>query len=318
MYDSFPHLFLKALRRKVYPFFFKSSLSVVPDSEQDLQKSNDIIFNTLSASKPCMIGRFGAVEMSVIANYLAVKRDDRSIISYIQGKNWEWWWNKRSIEQLKQCAGVWPASIQTAMRFSERQIEDSKEIDILGSWLPGEFYLNDNLNHAQKVQLFNLEPFFAERPWTRVLKGKTVLVIHPFAETIVKQYLHRAFLFDNPEILPDFNLLTYKAVQSIGGGEGFRDWFEALEFMEKEIELIDFDIAIIGCGAYGLSLAAYIKRMGKKAVHLGGVTQLLFGIKGKRWDVKEKYNNLYNDYWCRPDIKEKPFTANKVEGGCYW
>ena len=75
-----------------------------------------------------------------------------------------------------------------------------------------------------------------------------------------------------------------------------------------------FDIAIIGCGAYGMPLAAYCKQIGKKAVHLGGATQLLFGIKGKRWD---NYS-LYNDYWVRPLESETPRNAGKIESGCYW
>ena len=45
-----------------------------------------------------------------------------------------------------------------------------------------------------------------------------------------------------------------------------------------------FDVAIIGCGAYGMPLAAMLKQAGKQAIHLGGATQLLFGIKGKRWE----------------------------------
>lgn len=49
--------------------------------------------------------------------------------------------------------------------------------------------------------------------------------------------------------------------------------------MKDEIDKRDYDIALIGCGAYGFPLAAHIKRSGKKAVHLGGALQLLFGIK---------------------------------------
>lgn len=44
---------------------------------------------------------------------------------------------------------------------------------------------------------------------------------------------------------------------------------------------INFDTAIIGCGAYGMPLAAQIKNAGRQAIHLGGAVQLLFGIKGE-------------------------------------
>ena len=56
-----------------------------------------------------------------------------------------------------------------------------------------------------------------------------------------------------------------------------------------------FDVAIIGCGAYGMPLGAMLKDAGKTVIHLGGVTQILFGIKGKRWD-ENKTSELYNQY----------------------
>ena len=63
--------------------------------------------------------------------------------------------------------------------------------------------------------------------------------------------------------------------------------------------------------------------LGKKAVHLGGSLQLLFGIKGKRWEDPNynknyNYSELMNEYWIRPDERFKPQNAAQVEGGCYW
>ena len=86
----------------------------------------------------------------------------------------------------------------------------------------------------------------------------------------------------------------------------------------SQMDAIDYDVAIIGCGAYGFSLAAHTKRMGKKAIHLGGATQILFGIKGKRWDELPAVNKFYNKYWVRPLPEETPARKERVEGGCYW
>ena len=145
-----------------------------------------------------------------------------------------------------------------------------------------------------------------------------MLVVHPFTETIKKQYVVKDKLFVNPEFLPEFELLTVKAVQSIGGNCAFSSWFDALDWMKGEMDKLDYDICIIGCGAYGLPLAAHAKRTGHKALHLGGASQLLFGIRGRRWDNMEELKPLFNEYWVRPDTNETPPTANTVEGGCYW
>ena len=102
--------------------------------------------------------------------------------------------------------------------------------------------------------------------------------------------------------------------------------------MEQQIDKIDFDIALIGCGAYGMPLAAHVKRLGKQAVHLAGGLQLLFGIKGKRWTEEHvgnfeyrpgvilswDYRSLFNDHWCYPLAIDTPSNAEVVEGGCYW
>jgi hypothetical protein len=99
--------------------------------------------------------------------------------------------------------------------------------------------------------------------------------------------------------------------------------------MKSEINKADFDICLIGCGAYGFPLAAHVKRMGKKAFHIGGSLQLLFGIKGKRWEVNDPhyelgndniidYYSLPNEYWVRPLEEEKPANHSKVEDSCYW
>ena len=151
------------------------------------------------------------------------------------------------------------------------------------------------------------------------MEGKKVVVVHPFKETIEMQYEKRKYLFENPCILPEFELRVVKAVQTIAGqrDERFSEWGEALQYMYDECMKDDFDVAIIGCGAYGMPLASMIKRAGKTAIHLGGVTQVLFGIKGGRWDHNE-LSALYNDYWVRPLPSETPQNANKVEKGCYW
>ncbi len=45
--------------------------------------------------------------------------------------------------------------------------------------------------------------------------------------------------------------------------------------------------------------------MGKQAIHLGGCLQILFGLKGRRWDEEEPdIVAMYNDYWHYPMASE--------------
>lgn len=303
-----------------------------PHCEFSRQDANDAIYKLLSSNDPCMISRFGTGEIGIVNNYLTVHSNKsllRKSIEYIKDNTGLPWWDTLVYRSMRLNAGIFPENIATLNRFSERYLQDIPLIDILGSFNYTERFMplrDDVVN----VHLECLYPFFVERPWTRALRNRRVLVVHPFVETIAGQHQRHEQLFDNPDVYPEYTLLTLRAVQSNAGAETpFADWFEALRWMESEIAKIDFDIAIIGCGAYGLPLAAHVKRLGKKAIHLGGGSQLLFGIKGKRWDndayhwpnlpqIYTNYSSLYNKYWVRPKASETPQSASKVEGACYW
>lgn len=51
---------------------------------------------------------------------------------------------------------------------------------------------------------------------------------------------------------------------------------------------------------------------------MAGVTQLLFGIRGKRWDNDKLYHTFFNKNWCYPSVEETPKGNGQVEGGTYW
>lgn len=282
-----------------------------------------LISQALLSNKPTMIARLGANELTCMLNFLGVRHPEKykSIKGYISNQTPPWWWNSTIINSMVNNAGFFPGHVDKIEQFCELMITDLPNVDILGSWLKQESFFSQELAGSKKVMLEDLEPFFATNPWTKALENKKVLVVHPFAETIKKQYQHREKLFDNG-LLPPFELEVIQAVQSQAGQKtAFEDWFAALNSMKVQIVKRDFDVCILGCGAYGFPLASFVKNMGKQSIHLGGVTQLLFGIKGKRWEQYKyyyPYTNLFNDYWVRPNQIETSEKSKSVEGGCYW
>jgi hypothetical protein len=288
--------------------------------------ASEIIKDHLNQTNPLMISRFGANEINIILNYIFTDYPwFKNLFNPLKGIPYIWRYKKGIIENLHNVAGFFPIDRKSLDDFVELSINDIKEIDILGSWLNHEKFLYPSMKKDLiKVGHLDLTPVTNHtNPWTSVLKDRKVLVVHPFSETIKQQYARRRLLFKNPDLLPDFELITLKAVQSVAGNGNltkFKNWFEALNYMKEEVGRIQFEIAIIGCGAYGMPLAAHIKRIGKKAFHLGGETQIIFGIKGKRWEGSSyNYNNLfYNEYWIRPLLSDTPADIKKVEDGCYW
>jgi hypothetical protein len=59
---------------------------------------------------------------------------------------------------------------------------------------------------------------------------------------------------------------------------------------------------------------ARAKKLGKKGMHLGGTLQLLFGIKGTRFD----HGVQYDEHWIRPLGDETPANCRLMEEGAYW
>lgn len=270
---------------------------------------NEEIKQKLAGNQPFMVSRFGSNEILNIVEYLSVEFGLKKHM------------NSKYVSQLNINAGVFPEGEVMAKRFAQYMLRYIPEIDYLGLWFRNmeDYILTFYAKKAKPVRLKYLESYISDTPWSSGLKGKKVLVIHPFENTIKMQYQNRELLFDNPDVLPEFELLTLKAVQSIGNNHnGFEDWFQALDYMYNEAMKMDFDVAILGCGAYGLPLAARLKQAGKQAIHLGGSVQILFGIKGNRWDNDPSTNYLYNEHWCRPLPEDTPKAANLVENACYW
>ncbi len=273
---------------------------------------NKLIYDAIISEKPFMAGRYGGCENDILASYYIHKKTALPI-------------SKLKFNYLCSNAGFFPGKMELVPQYVDVMETAATQVDILGAW---NWFLEDYIigtfaPQSQITTLGNLEPWFSEKPWSAALKGKKVLVVHPFQDSIELQYKKRELLFPGSEILPEFELKTFKAVQSIAGNqpEGFETWFDALDYMTREIEKIDFDIAIIGCGAYGFPLAARVKKMNKQAIHLAGATQLLFGIKGSRWEqgnYKPIFEKIFNENWIRPLETEKPKKAEAIEGACYW
>ena len=277
---------------------------------QNIDEINLHIYENLVGKSPFLVARFGDAELRCIVYYLQIKYGLRK--DYPE--------NFKKI--MHNNTGFFPATTENLNKFSKLMIKSVKEVNVFAVW---HNYLEDYVikkfnNKCCYTRLESIEPYRSSMPWSKSLEGKKVLIVHPFKESIEKQLKqNRKYLFNNKNVLPEFEFNIVKAVQSNAGGEvKYKDWFEALEYMYNETLKYEYDIAIIGCGSYGLPLAAKLKANNKKVIHLAGATQILFGIKGKRWEEKPEVNCLFNEYWIRPNQNEKPKNAKKVEGGCYW
>lgn len=280
------------------------------------------ISNALLLGKGYALGKLGTVELGCIVSYLYENKwKSKDYINFLKGYPVPLFYDKE-IQRLRNNAGVFPAERSICDKFCKMMLKDIDIIDTLASYAWCERYIANHIAHCSTVNLNGYyAPFLYKQPWTRILENKDVLVIHPFAKSIESQYNKRETLFENPLVLPKFkSLRVIPAIQSIAGNScSFSDWFSALNYMKSEMEKENFDIALIGCGAYGFPLTVHAKKLNKVGIHLAGWTQMLFGIYGKRWIIDQpQYKKFINKNWIRPSQEEIPDNAIKVEGGCYW
>ena len=276
------------------------------------QAGHDRVADVVATGEPVMISRLGAVELACLRHYL-----ERRVSTNIP-------YRKRIRTSMSNQAGFFPDDDDSLDAFARLYLKHLSEIDVMGVWFNQyeDIVCKNYCGNATLVDLDCLEPFRFSNPWSAWLAGRKVLVVHPFVDSIRKQYQEkRELIFPDSDVLPGFQLKTIRSVQSLAGAPvEFANWFDAYQAMCDQIAKEDFDVCIIGAGAYGLPLASFVKRLGKQALHLGGVTQILFGIKGRRWEVEyaDSTAKLFNEHWIRPSATETPANINKVDRGCYW
>ena len=232
------------------------------------------------------------------------------------GKCGPFWWDNWIRAGICVCAGVFPSDIGSIEEFCKIFMSYCPDIDAIPAWLEGEERICRRLcPNATAIQLDALAPCDARKSWYDALEGRRVLVVHPYVRTIKAQYEKNVAFHKGHGPLPRFkSLVQYCPVNSIGGKcDRFARWKDALDYMISDIKKLDFDIALLGCGVYGVPLSVYIKRMGRQAIYTGGATQTIFGIKGKRWDN----SGIYNEHWVRPFPDDIPENMNLIEGGIF-
>lgn len=309
--------FHKIIRRHIFEKYLNKDPFIPFYADQWVmgkERTNRFIYDGIKEGKPFMVARMGNTELAVMISVL--KRRMFGNTPEIDAQFTEWF------QRLGEGAGFFPNEPALAEDFTDLMLDSCKSINLLAMFHchMDDYVITEYMPKAKVSFLNHIEPWRCEEPWSAALKGKKVLVIHPFEESIREQYQRHELLFPHTEVLPEFELKTLKAVQTIAGERDvrFASWFEALEYMYQKALVIDFDVAILGCGAYGLPLAARLKNAGKQVIHMGGATQILFGIKGRRWVDNPRSEIRFNDAWIYPKASETPKNSKVVENHCYW
>ena len=276
------------------------------------QTGNIILAEYLLSDELFFAARIGNTEQTIVKSILIDECSEDMF--YKKDPRWHGYFGGRD-------TAIYPDTYDGLKNFSNCYSESLKNVDLMGvvtSFTDCDVVLNHYCPNSIYFYYSAYEPYyFPNNPWTQYLKDKTVLVIHPFEKSIKNNFANREELFKNTNILPNFNLITFKAHLNFGKENSY--WFDSLNIMKDEISKLNFDMAIIACGGFGIPLGSFIKsHMNKSSIHMGGALQLLFGIMGNRWKNNEQLLPYVNSYWTKPLPEETPENPELVEGSCYW
>lgn len=285
----------------------------------DLDTAIDTIADKIRCGTPFMAGKIGTTDGEALARHIDIHAKEpiaAKILKMLIGQIGPFWWDNTVKGGLRCSGGVFPVSTEGIEEFCRVFSDSCKDMDFIIGFTAGQYRLQKLLCAEPEVVEFRaLTPCGHAHNWYEALENKKVLVVHPYSQTIRSQYEKNVEFHEGQGPLPRFKeLITYRPVNSIGGhNEEFPSWGAALQHMVNDISQIDFDVALLGCGLYGIPLSAHIKRMGKIAIYTGGSTQIVFGIKGKRWDNA----GFYNEHWTRPFKSDIPKHMEEIEAGCF-
>jgi hypothetical protein len=318
--ENFLKLYLNTLFRVKRKFveFFRIDMNFINSKRiPDPGGSSKLIASAIKLGAPILISRFGTTESEFCLQYRSFSTDgfEESV----------------GIDNLWKLSGVYPKTILQSSDFFSIYTNSAKQIDLCGvrrTFDEYSYWRSESqmlTNFAAQSNVMDIEGFdavFLENPWTHALVGKRVLIIHPFADTIESQLKILRAKPLQANWLPDFDSIVLKAPQTLSAQSVSNkdNWTNRLNDLTLKISKLDFDVALIGCGAYGLPIGAHVKNLGKVAIHIGGSLQLIFAIRGQRWEKKLNAVLACNqiEVWNWPMESDTPINASSVEGGAYW
>jgi len=267
---------------------------------------NNFLRHYINNNKSFAAGKIGGTELKLLYTYLS----DHNIPPDLK-------------VEAENVSGLVPTNKDTLEWFSTTFLEALNNMDLLCRWsaiIPQlEEKLIEENTKAYTTPLQHIEPYFFNEPWTDCLKGKKVLVFSPFADSIDKNFNKLDKIWNN-KIRPDFDIITHRYPTSIAITKDSKAK-SAKEIYDKFINIIhteEFDVGIFGTGYTGLLFASECKAIGRSGIHLGGATQMLFGILGNRWKADKNFDNFINEHWTTPTADETPERVDVVEDACYW
>jgi hypothetical protein len=313
-----------------------------PELEGDADTIQKCLSTAFQLKKGCLIGRNGSTDVETILFWFKFRKDKSAtekipypeqllgwimrVTGFFATRHFQPNYNTMSKNELYNAIDDYASILYSCMQHTNV---------IVKPWYSAKMNEETFLQmmacpNAKKIDLCALEPFYVKpsKQWTSLFAGKRVGLVNAFANTAIEQTKNRKAVWgdfadtmmpENTEWIP---IVSYYS-DNIADGRAewpreVLNWKMAVDYLEKQCIDAKIDAAIMGCGALGMILATRLKKKGIACIVTGGGTQIMFGIKGKRWMNSPDVSCFFNDAWVFPSFEETPGNYLGIEGGCYW
>lgn len=234
---------------------------------------------------------------------------------------------------LKNNAGILITNRHSIYKYSDMYLKAFENCEIYGGWdkqghvypcvAGAQDYIETQVCKDKKMIwgfAFDIFHYIQTLPWTHALRGKRILIVSAFEESVKEKIPIREKIY-GIDLFPECTFITIKPPQT-QGNESSQEFHIEYDNFIRRLDVLKgkYDIALVSCGGYGSLVTNYIYETGIPAIYVGGVLQMYFGILGARW-LRERPDivRLYlNENWSRPKELEKPENYSNIEGSCYW
>lgn len=275
------------------------------------------------SKRPFFVGRIAGIELQIA--YHMVHGHSREV--------------RQGCAELENNAGIYAPTKESLQAYIDRLLRAYDHCTAIAEWESdgavyaitgkGQQLISRRTPSVPKFPARALEPYYASATdswswsWMPCLRGKRVLIVHPFENTI------RAQIPKLSDVFPDrqgewFSECTFHVLRppvTLAGNHREMEWSEHLSvFLSCLEDVPEVDVALVAAGGYGMLIAdeLFSRRPTTSVIYVGGALQLFFGIIGKRWFNQPDVMRLVTDEWIRPVAADKPPEAARVEKGCYW
>jgi len=283
----------------------------------------DYLTNKMKEDKPFIIPRISSVEneVAVLGAIAAQGTPHDDLLKKIP----------QMISVMKTNAGISVKDLKDFIVYSKHYLSAFEKCERYGWWEPWGNYVqyipqsfDFMVTNFDKPKIdsitFDILQHINRNPWTFALRGKRILIISGFIESIKDKIPIKDKIY-GIDLFPECTFVFLKPPQTQAGNPSRHFQIELNELIQNIKEIKDtFDIALCACGGYSNPICAAIYDMDKSAIYVGGVLQMFFGIYGQRW-LKERPDimRMYlNKHWSRPKKEERPINHMLIETGCYW